>query len=363
MPERTSAARLVVCPQLQGRVMTSTATGPGGVSFGWINRDLIASGEKWRHINAYGGEDRFWVGPEGGQFSVFFAKGDPQDLAHWQTPAAIDSEPFDVARQALDSIHLRKAMRVVNASGTAFDLDLQREIRVLSGNDAGRNLGIQPGYGVQWIGYQSRNKITNISDREWKKEGGLISAWILGMFTPSPQTTVVIPYRQGPEDKLGPIVNDAYFGKVPADRLRVEPGVLFFKGDGLRRSKIGLSPRRAMGVLGSYDAENEVLTIVQYHQPKGAVEYVNSMWETQKEPFAGDAANSYNDGPAAPGAAPLGPFYELESSSPALPLKPGISFTHVHSTYHFQGPLEELDKLAVHILGVPLSKIVAVFGP
>src|SRR5262245_46645762 len=147
-PDRTSAARLIVCPQLQGRVMTSTATGPGGVSFGWINRDLIASGEKRRHINAYGGDDRFWVGPEGGQFSVFLAKGDPQDLAHWQTPAAIDSEPFDIAKQSLDSVHLRKAMRVVNASGTAFDLDLQREIRILSGNDAGRNLGIQPGYGV-----------------------------------------------------------------------------------------------------------------------------------------------------------------------------------------------------------------------
>src|SRR5262245_46237764 len=137
--DRTSYTRIVVCPELQGRVMTSTATGEGGLSFGWINRDLIASGEKRKHINAYGGEDRFWLGPEGGQFSVFFAKGDPQDLAHWQTPAAIDSEPFDVSRQALDSLHLRKAMRVVNASGTIFDLDLQREIRVLSGHDAGRN--------------------------------------------------------------------------------------------------------------------------------------------------------------------------------------------------------------------------------
>src|SRR5437868_1425339 len=75
MPERTSDARVVICPELQGRVMTSTATGLGGSSFGWINRDLIASGEKRAHINAFGGEDRFWLGPEGGQFSLFFAKG------------------------------------------------------------------------------------------------------------------------------------------------------------------------------------------------------------------------------------------------------------------------------------------------
>lgn len=362
-PERTSDARVVVCPDLQGRVMTSTATGWGGLSFGWINRDLIASGEKRKHINAYGGEDRFWLGPEGGQFSIFFAKGDPQDLAHWQTPAPIDSEPFDVQRTSLESVHLRKKFRVENASGTGFEVDLQREIRILTKNDPGRILGIEPGYGVHWVGFQSRNKVTNQGSNEWKKESGLLSAWILGMFTPSPATTVVIPFRQGTDDKLGPVVNDAYFGKVPGDRLRVDPGVVYFKGDGQKRSKIGIPPRRSLGVLGSYDADREVLTIVHFNQPKGVTDYVNSMWEQQKEPFAGDAANSYNDGPASPGAAALGPFYELESSSPALTLKPGISFVHVHSTFHFQGPLEELDKIAVHVLGVGLVKITGAFGP
>jgi hypothetical protein len=362
-PDRTSDARIVVCPELQGRVMTSTATGMGGLSFGWINRDLIASGERRQHINAFGGEDRFWVGPEGGQYSVFFAKGDPQDMTHWQTPAAIDSEPFDVARTSLESVHLRKRMRLTNASGTTFDLDLQREIRVMTAHDPGRHLGIEPGYGVRWVGYQSRNKVTNLGGGEWKKEAGLLSAWILGMFNPSPATTIVAPYKEGPEDKLGPVVNDAYFGKVPADRLRVDPGVVYFKGDGQRRGKIGLSPRRSTGILGSYDAENGVLTIVHFNQPRGVVDYVNSMWELQKDPFSGDAANSYNDGPVSPGAAGLGGFYELESSSPGLTLKPGLSFTHVHSTFHFQGPPEELDKISVHTLGVGLARIAAAFGP
>jgi hypothetical protein len=363
MPDRTGDARIVVCPELQGRVMTSTATSQGGLSFGWINRDLIASGQKQPHINAYGGEDRLWFGPEGGPFSIFFAQGDPQDLNHWQTPAAIDTEPFDVAKQEQESVHLRRKMKLVNASGTTFEVDVQREIRVLVRNDPGRLLGIQPGYGIRWVAYQSRNKITNVGDKEWKKETGLLSVWILGMFNPSPGTTVVIPYKQGPEDKLGPIVNDDYFGKVPGDRLRIEPGVVYFKGDGQRRSKIGLSPRRSLGVLGSYDAGSQVLTIVHFHQPKGVLDYVNSMWGTQKDPYAGDAANSYNDGPASPGARPLGPFYELESSSPALSLKPGLSYTHVHSTFHFQGPLEELDKIAVHVLGVNLARISGAFGP
>lgn len=361
-PDRTAYGQIAVCPQLQGRVMTSTASGPGGISYGWINRELIASGEYRKHINAYGGEDRFWLGPEGGQYSLFFAKGDSQNLTNWQTPAPIDSEPFDVARKGVESVLLRKKMTLVNASGATFELEVQREIRALSAGDPGTKLGIAPTSYVRWVGYESRNKITNTSDREWKRDSGMISAWILGMFSPSAATTIVVPYKIGPDEKYGPVVNDTYFGKVPADRLKVAPGVIYFKGDGLQRGKIGLSPRRSLGVLGSYDADNETLTIVQFRQPKGAVEYVNSMWELQKEPFTGDALNSYNDGPASPGAAPLGPFYELESSSPALSLKPGLSYTHVHTTFHFQGPLEDLNAIAVRVLGVGLKEITDAFG-
>src|SRR5690606_6476266 len=58
--------RVAVAPEYQGRVMTSTAGGDGGLSHGWIHRELIASGERRPHMNAFGGEDRFWLGPEGG---------------------------------------------------------------------------------------------------------------------------------------------------------------------------------------------------------------------------------------------------------------------------------------------------------
>ncbi|HWI59096.1 MAG TPA: DUF6786 family protein, partial [Bacillota bacterium] len=66
-------AKVALAPAWQGRVMTSTAKGDAGASFGWINRELIASGKLQPHINVFGGEDRFWLGPEGGQFSIFFA--------------------------------------------------------------------------------------------------------------------------------------------------------------------------------------------------------------------------------------------------------------------------------------------------
>jgi hypothetical protein len=142
----------------------------------------------------------------------------------------------------------------------------------------------------------------------------------------------------------------------------MKDSTIFFKGDGQYRSKIGIPPRRAFDVAGSYDAAAHVLTLVQYTLPAGASRYVNSMWEIQREPYKGDAINSYNDGPPAPGKPPLGPFYELETSSPALELAPGERYTHVHRTLHLSGSDDDLDRIARATLKVGLADISGAFG-
>jgi hypothetical protein len=357
LSDATGSGQVSVLPELQGRVMTSTAGGADGLSYGWINRELVASEKTVEHMNTYGGEDRFWIGPEGGQFSVFFKNGVPFDLEHWFTPAPVDTEPFELVSKSKDRAVLKKDTQLVNYSGTVFNLRVDREVRILPKEEAVKDLGITPAKKVKMVTFESINKMTNTGENAWEKDTGLLSIWILGQFNPSPATTIVIPFRTGPVDKLGPVVNDAYFGKVPADRLVVKDGVMFFSGDGQYRSKIGLSPLRATPILGSYDAVNQVLTIVQYNKPRGAIDYVNSMWELQKQPYRGDVVNSYNDGPAEPGAKPLGPFYELETSSPAAALKPGQTIMHVHRTFHLQGSEADLDQIAKATLGVSIDQI------
>ena len=353
--------QVAVIPKMQGRVMTSTAGGMDGLSFGWINRELVASGEFVEHINVFGGEDRFWLGPEGGQFSVFFKNGVPFDLEHWFTPAPIDTEPFELVFKSKSLAVLKKDMQLENYSRTVFNLQVDRRVRILGRNDAVELLGVTPAPTIKMVAFESTNKVTNTGEKAWEKESGLLSIWILGMFNPSPATTVVVPFKAGPEDKLGATVNDAYFGKVPADRLVVKDDVLFFSGDGQYRSKIGLSPQRAKPMLGSYDAINQVFTIVQYNKPRGSMNYVNSMWELQDEPYKGDVVNSYNDGPPEPGAEPMGPFYELESSSPAAALKPGETISHVHRTFHLQGSEADLNTIARATLGVTIDEIKSAF--
>jgi hypothetical protein len=343
--------------------MTSTAAGDEGLSFGWINRELIASGEIQPHINAFGGEDRFWIGPEGGQFSIFFAKGAAFTPEQWQTPAPIDTEPFELVESDSRRAVFKRDVQLTNYSDTIFDLRVDREVRLLTPEelmtpDEGvQELGILPSEDVKMVAFETINKITNTGQKPWEKETGLLSIWILGMLAPSDGVTVVVPFVEGSEEDLGPIVNDTYFGKVPNDRLVVKDGTIFFRGDGQYRSKIGLTPQRSKPVLGSFDSVGNVLTIVQYNKPEGVVDYVNSMWELQKNPYSGDTVNSYNDGPMAPGKKPMGPFYELETSSPAAALGPGETITHVHRTIHFQGDEQDLSPIAEAVLGVTTAQI------
>lgn len=110
--EKDNAA-LAIAPDYQGRVMTSTVDLKKGAGFGWINRPVIETGilpkteRKGRleeHIHIFGGEERFWLGPEGGQFALFFKPGTKFEFSDWTTPAAIDTDPFEIVEQNSEKI-------------------------------------------------------------------------------------------------------------------------------------------------------------------------------------------------------------------------------------------------------------------
>lgn len=348
-------AQIAVSPQFQARIMTATADGIDGNSIGWLNYELIKSGKLVPHINAFGGADRFWLGPEGGQYALFFKKGQTFDGANWQTPAPIDSEPFDLVCKDENSVKMQKQMQLTNYSGTQFDLKVERTIRLLGKNEVEKLLANESLDKVAFVAYQSENQITNIGKEAWTKEKGLLSIWILGMFNASPGNTVVVPIVAGMDSDLGIKVNDDYFGKLSAERLIAKESAVFFKADGNLRSKIGISPQRSKDMMGSYDNDKQLLTIVKFTFDRSAKDYVNSQWVVQEKPYSGDITNSYNDDKN------LGNLYELETSSPAKALKPNESMLHTHSTFHFKGDKASLNAIAKKLLGVGIEEIVSVF--
>ena len=103
--DASGRSQVAVVPKYQGRVMTSTATGAGGASYGWINRKLIPTNVRQPTLNAFGGEDRFWLGPEGGQFGLFFPPGATYDLPHWLTPTPFDWGGWKVASKSSRASH------------------------------------------------------------------------------------------------------------------------------------------------------------------------------------------------------------------------------------------------------------------
>lgn len=359
LADESGAARVALVPAYQGRVMTSSAGGAAGRSYGWVNRAWIAAGGFGEHISPFGGEDRLWIGPEAGQFGLFFAPGAPFDLAHWRTPAPLDREPFELVEARRERARFRKDMTLVNRAGTAFELEVEREVRLRPVEEVLLELGVPLPRGLRGVAFESRNTLTNTGSEAWARAHGLLSIWIVGMFPASPAVTVVVPFRRGAAAELGTPVDDGYFGRVPSERLRVDEraGVLFFRADARQRGKIGLGPARAQALLGSYDGAPRVLTLVSFDLPEVRQDYVNSRWELQERPFGGDVVNSYNDGPPSPGEAGLGAFYELESSSPALALAPGSSATHVHRTLHLEGDADGLDEIARASLGTGLDAI------
>jgi len=352
--ESDTGAQIIILPSYQGRVMTSTAEGNGGMSFGWINYELIDSNREEEHFHAFGGEERFWLGPEGGQFSIYFKKGDPFDFEHWYVPKAIDTEPFILVSASKTEANFQRDISLKNYTGFEFNLRVTRNIRLLSKTEIPLLLGVPIPENLQIVGFESNNSITNTGNTPWTKETGLLSIWILSMFNAGDKTTIAVPYKQGNEADLGKIVTDDYFGKVPMDRLKIKNGFIFLNADANYRSKIGISPKRALPILASFDRVNEVLTIAQFSLPEYPADYVNSLWEMQENPFDGDVVNAYNDGSI--DGKQMGKFYELESSSPAATLNIGESVHHSHRTIHLKGNIKDLDEITQTLLGIHLSE-------
>jgi hypothetical protein len=125
--------------------MTSTFDGQTGPSFGWINRPVIEkgflsdeekAGKLEEHIYIFGGEERFWLGPEGGQYALFFKPGTKFEFSDWTTPPVIDTEAFEMVSQTKDSATFKHDTELINYSGAQFNVGIERTVKVLGKKDA-----------------------------------------------------------------------------------------------------------------------------------------------------------------------------------------------------------------------------------
>ena len=341
-------ARIAVTPSLQGRVLTS-CTSIDSPGFGWINHKLIQSGKTQPHINAYGGEDRFWIGPEAGQFSIFFKPGQAFNQTNWQTPPCIDTEPFELIHQDDVSVLLKKACSFRNYQNQPFEIEISRRISILSQQEIMRSLPGVKADKIDCVGFKSENSIKNSSQTAWHKETGLLNIWILGKFKPGRDCWAIIPTEKNA------FINQNYFEADLTKRLIERDEFSLLRVDGGQKAKIGISPLHDKDVLGSFDFDTNTLTVVTYKTNKRQP-FLNSEWNLQEKPYEGDVLNVYNDGPDENDTI-LGPYYELETSSSSRELQPNEQIEHAHTTMHFTGDFDELNKIANTLLQTDLDTI------
>ena len=362
----SGGARVAVAPQYQGRVMTSSCDGPEGMSFGFVNRDFITAGIPNEHFNNYGGEERMWISPEGGQFSLWFKPGvKKQTLADWFTPPELNDGPWPVVSQKDDtSVRMAAKMKLQNTSGTRFDMEVARNVRLLSAGDCRELFGQSAAKtisqsGVKMVAYETDQ--SNNQPRSGHEQGkgadldldaGHVQCGSENRGACALQIRRSVATRPGGPERLfrqnpaRAAENPARGGPVP--RRRPVP---------LEDRNLA-APRRDM--VGSIDYLAEVLTLVKFSMPAIPADnlYMSNLWGGPlDQPYVGDVMNSYNDGPPEPGKKGMGAFYELESLSPAKELKTGESISHKNVTVHIQADMDILARSAKEILGVDLEKV------
>ena len=186
----SEGAAVVVVPEYQGRTMISGNAGDQGSSYGFINYGAVESDVVDPQINLYGGEDRLWVSPEGGQNSIFFDPGAEMSFANWRTPAELDSEPFAVQTKTANSVSMTKDALFTNWSGTKFNVQMDRTVVLLDSASAGEKLG-RDFSKVKLVAHESHNTLINRGETAWDPETGLIGLWLICMSKPGIASNVV----------------------------------------------------------------------------------------------------------------------------------------------------------------------------
>ena len=349
---------VIVAPGLVGRVMCSTFDRKQGLANAWVNDVAIRKGRTDPVFNNFGGEERIWFAPEGGQFGLMFGRKESR-FDNYCVQPAMSSIEYQVTGRDASSVRMEANLSLENNSATQFRIHVDRRVSLL---DSCPYCLEVPGT-VECVGFQSENILRNVGSEVWTRTTGTVNVWCLGQFLEHPHLSVVIPVRSGIDPQLHPPTVDEYFkdfclGGIfpPERRVNLENSVLL-KVDGEVRGKVGVKKERAMGRLGSYDAESGHLVIVD-HDFYPELDYPSGYWRQYDNAFDGDALSVYIDGPERVGGA-KGQSYELETMSPGLFLRPGDSFSYRNRTFHIRGDREDINLISRRFLKADLKQIEA----
>lgn len=296
------------------------------------------------------GQERLWLAPEWGPFSLFHAAGAAQNRGTYRPPDALGNG-YEVTWKKPDRVTVARAMRLENAAGHRLDMAVERTFRPLTLEDVELALNVGLPGKVDFAGFATENRLRNTGDTAWTQATGTAALWPISSFPATEETVVIAPYDPR---GTGSEVYGGYLGEPGGDRLVVdgEHGVILFRADGASLGKIGLNASRAKEVIGAIDFQRRLLMIVHYDQMAKSRSINMRPTQAEGEAFEGDVVLAYNhsgvDGER---------YFNLETVGPALLLQPDQSVAHHQRTLVFRGDMETLSTVSEKVLGVGLADV------
>ena len=301
--------RIAVCPDWNGKVLTSTSSGLEGDSFGYINVQAIDT----ECFEDFGGEDQWTISPSVYSFAV-------EDIKE-------------------NKAVLQRVLRMADANGTPVECHLTRSISLLSRKNIGALFGDAVADSLEQsdvsvISFHSENTIRT-QEKAW------IACRQRGMFNTSPHTFVIV--STPPENfVLEPFRADIdYLGSSPHGRIRHLSQALLIRADGHGRCQVTMPYSVSPPIFGAVELRSGTLTLWTFDLPE----------ESHQE----DKIRIYNPGRCHSSEPDWATYYEMNCFSAVQELQPEHSLTYCQCTVHLTADNALLDGIVRQVFGVSLK--------
>ena len=304
--------RVAVCPDWNGRVLTSTNGGLEGDSFGFVNVRAIET----ECYEDFGGEDQWTISPLIYSYSVESIKEN----------CAV----------------LQRSLQMADANGMPVELQLMRTISMLSRHQAGTMFGDAVADSLKQsdlsaVGFYTENTVRS-------QERANIASRKRGMFNASPHTVVIVsepPVNFTPEPFS---VDIDYLGGAPHGRIRHLSKALLIRADGQKRCQVTMPFSAAPPIFGAVEFRSGTLTLWTFDVPNGF-------------PEENDVIRIYNPGQDHGKESDWAAYYEMNCFSAAHELEPERPLTYCQCTLHLNADNAVLGNIIGEIFGVSLEDI------
>jgi len=306
--------RVAVCPEWNGRVLTSTNGGLSGDSFGFINVRAIDT----ECFEDFGGEDQWTLSPLIYSYSVESIK----------------------EHQAV----LQRTLRMADANGTPVEFHLTRSISLLSRKQAGTIFGDAIADSLEQsdvsvVGFCTENTVR-------PQERACVASRQRGMFNANPHAAIIVPIPRVSFMSEPFSVDVDYLGGAPHGRIRYLSQTMLIRADGQRRCQVTMPFAPSPPIFGAIELRSGTLTLWTFDLPN---DY----------PDKGDALRIYNSGCLRPHGSEFDwtTYYEMNCFAAARELEPEHSFTSCRNTLHLNADNTVLGDVVQQVFGVSLENI------